>query len=145
MRLPHLLSLALLLIFLSCKREPKAPEAPDWNSMTIELSCIELESADSSPFFAVYLQAGDRKTKVAEINSSCNGITREEFPAYEIPDQAIHAIGGWRAGAGDYFYVVAEEGKIVVYQGEIDEMQETTGYGYQLIATYDGNKFNLIK
>ncbi len=142
MRLYFLISALASVALFSCKNEPKAP---DWNTKTIQLSCAELEGSETAPAFAVYLQVDERKTKIAEINSACNTLAREEMPAYEIPEDAISAIGGWWAGSGDYFYTVAEGEVIAVYQGYADEMQEEPGYHYQRIATYDGKKFNITR
>ncbi|MBX2927346.1 MAG: hypothetical protein KF852_05875 [Saprospiraceae bacterium] len=137
-------ALLLLLFSAACKRDAKPPEeTPDWSAVTIQLTCTQLEGSDDAPLYAVYLQVGDRKTKIAEIHSTCDAITQEEFSAYEIPETAFAAVGGWWAGAGDYFYVIPENGKVLVFQGSADEMQEAPGYNYQAIATYDGKKFSV--
>lgn len=141
----RLVSIALVLTIFACKQDRKSDSPPGWSTTTVQLSCMELEGEETSPRFAIYLQAGERKTKIAEINSTCNGITPDEYPAYEIPPTALSAIGGWWAGAGDYFYAVVEADMVEVYQGFIDEMQEEPGYNYRLIATYDGKKFNLTQ
>ncbi len=134
--------IAVCIAAASCRNDSKVQ---DWSSMNIQLNCEELEGSENSPSFAIYLQVEDRKTKIAEIGSTCNGITREEFESYEIPQTAIDAVGGWWAGAGDYFYTVAEGDVVAVYQGYADEMQEEPGYHYQRIATWDGKKFSVTQ
>jgi hypothetical protein len=136
-------ALLLLLFFAACKRDAKQADTPDWSAINIQLTCTELEGSEHAPLYAVYLQVGDRKTKIAEIHSTCDDITRDEFSAYEIPEAALGAVGGWWAGAGDYFYVIPENDKVTVYQGSADEMQEAPGYNYQVIAAYDGKKFSV--
>ncbi len=128
------------IIFWSCQPEPKKA---DWDPSTTQLLCEDLTVSPESPLFAVYLRVGEQKTKIAEINSSCNNLTIEELVTYEMPAEVLSAIGGWWAGSGDYLYAILENEEVVVYQGYADEMQEVPGYNYRRIASFDGKQFKL--
>ncbi len=132
--------LACTCLFLACKNEPKPV---DWSSKDIRLLCEDAGGTEEAPAFALYLQVDDRKSKVAETASACDVINSEAYATYEIPAEARFAAGGWWAGAGDYYYVIAEGNTLAVYHAAVDEMQEEPGYSYKRIAVYDGSKFRL--
>jgi len=95
------------------------------------------------PSYAVYLQVEDRKVKVAEIAVQCEQLEPANFATYDIPGDALSAVGGWWAGMGDYLYVVQEDTALAVYQGFVDDMQEEPGYQYMRIGTFDGKRFTI--
>lgn len=132
--------LAFACLFSACKNDPKPV---DWSAKDIRLICQDAGSTEEAPAFALYLQVADRKSKVAEISSTCDVIGTEEYAAYEIPAEAKFAAGGWWAGAGNYYYVIAEGNTLAVYHAIADEMQEEPGYSYRRIAVYEGGKFRL--
>jgi hypothetical protein len=140
MRLATAFTLIFSIFFWACQPEPKKP---DWDPTTTQLLCEDLTVEPSSPVYAVYLRVGERKTKIAEINSSCNNLAAEELATYEMPAEVLGAIGGWWAGSGDYIYAVLENNEVVVYQGSADEMQEAPGYNYRRIVSYNGKEFKL--
>lgn len=67
----------------------------------------------------VKVEGGDSQT--------CEKIEEEFYSSYEIPEDAIDACGGWYAGAGDYYYSIKEEGRLVVYYCWVDEMEPDRG------------------
>jgi len=124
----------------ACQSEPKKL---DWDPSTTQLLCENLTIDEATPEYAVYLRIGERKTKIAIIASSCNNLATEELATYQMPSEVLAAIGGWWAGSGDYLYAVLENDEVVVYQGGADEMQESPGYDYRRIASYNGKEFKL--
>ena len=97
----------------------------------VKLICKELgEDSLSIPHFDVLLSADGKETKIKSINA-CREIAKSEYKTYEIPDTAIAACGGWYAGAGDYYYVVMQDGKAVVFEGWQDESQQEKGYHWK--------------
>ncbi len=132
--------LAFACLCSACKNEPKPT---DWSVKDIRLLCQDTGSTEDAPAFAVYLQVDDRKSKVAETSCACEVIAPEAYATYEIPAEARFAAGGWWAGAGNYYYVIAEGNTLVVYHTAVDEMQEEPGYSYRRIAVYDNGKFRL--
>jgi len=107
---------------------------PAVSASNVKLICKELgEDSLSIPHFDVLLSADGKETKIKRING-CGDIARTEYKTYEIPDSAIAACGGWYAGAGDYYYVVMQNGKAVVFEGWQDESQKEKGYHWRQIT-----------
>jgi hypothetical protein len=97
----------------------------------VKLICKELgEDSLNIPHFDVLLSADGTETKIKSINA-CADIAKSAYKTYEIPDTAIAACGGWYAGAGDYYYVVMQDGKAVVFEGWQDESQQEKGYHWK--------------
>ncbi len=97
----------------------------------VKLICKEFgEDSLGIPHFDVLLSADGKETKIKSING-CTDIARTEYKTYEIPDTAVAACGGWYAGAGDYYYVVMQNGKPVVFEGWQDESQQEKGYHWK--------------
>jgi hypothetical protein len=105
---------------------------------SIRLICQPVEPADTlqeMPHSEVFIQIGDSKVKVADIQS-CEIIAPEAFADYQIPANAITAAGGWWAGSGDYIYVVQEGENYLVKQAAMGEEQAADDFGYQTIFTF---------
>ncbi|MEZ4959498.1 MAG: hypothetical protein R2830_06765 [Saprospiraceae bacterium] len=105
---------------------------------TIKFICQPAEepNADTgAPQNEVFVKMGDSRVKVADI-LACESITKDLYEQYQIPANAIDAAGGWWAGAGDYFYVIEENGNYVVKQGQMFEEQEDNSYNYKAILTF---------
>lgn len=106
-------------------------EPPVAATGTIKLICKELgEDSLSIPHFDMLLSADGKETKIKTINA-CAEIARSAYKTYEIPDTAVAACGGWYAGAGDYYFVVLQNGKPVVFEGWQDESQREKGYHWK--------------
>ncbi len=131
------------LLFASCKNEPsrqKGNDSMDKPAQTIEqadvfLLCQEVTGETDAPAYEVFLQLADSKVKVADI-LNCETLTPDAFEQYQIPANGISAVGGWWAGAGDYLYVVEEDGQYVVKQGEMYEGKEDDNFFYKVMAKY---------
>ncbi len=111
-----------------------AVNKPTAAASNVKLICKELgEDSLNIPHFDVLLSAAGKETKIKTING-CGDIARTEYKTYQIPDTAIAACGGWYAGAGDYYYVVMQDGKAVVFEGWQDESQKEKGYHWKQIT-----------
>ena len=100
----------------------------------IKIFCKELgEDSLNIPHFDVLLSTDGKETKIKTINA-CAEIAKSEYKTYEIPDSAIAACGGWYEGASDYYYVVMQDGKAVVFEGWQDESQKEKGYHWKQVA-----------
>lgn len=142
------LPLLLILFVLGCKQDAKnASEdtATDVESadLNVQLVCEDIGSTDERPHFGVYLIVNNSKTKIKEIAVACEALDAGNFVNYEIPTEALAAVGGWWAGAGDYFYARKIGEKVIVYYAGVDEAMAEPGYPYEVIATYENGKFSV--
>lgn len=53
--------------------------------------------------------------------SGCRTLTRSEYLAHDVPDDAISAAAGWFAGGGEEFYASLERETLVVYHRLVEE------------------------
>lgn len=144
----RLFTLLLILFALACKTDVQnasgeassTTESPELN---VQLTCENIGSTDETPHFGVYLIVNNSKTKIKEITATCEAIDASEFANYEIPSEALTAVGGWWAGAGDYFYARRVGENIIVYYAGVDEEMSEPGYPYEVIATYEKGKFSV--
>ena len=101
------------------------------DSMPPGFRCTELPTDSLGiPYYILSLKVNGIESPVDTINN-CGTITRDEYARYEIPTAALDARGGWYAGAGDYYYLVLENGKPVLYAGWQDEMQKDEGFHWE--------------
>ncbi|MES2555484.1 MAG: hypothetical protein V4604_04995 [Bacteroidota bacterium] len=75
----------------------------------------------------------DGKKEIIDTVMACDPIPASNFSQYEIPKTALTACGGWWAGAGDYFYAILKDSKVVVYQGWQDEEQKDNGFHWKAV------------
>jgi len=109
-------------------------EKPAAPAGEVKLLCKSMgEDSLGTPHHDVYLLADGKETKIKGINA-CNEIAKTEYTTYEIPAAAVAACGGWWAGAGDYYYVIMEDGKPAVYEGWQDETQKEKGFHWKKIT-----------
>lgn len=138
------LPLLLILFVLGCKQDAKnSSKDTESADLNVQLLCEDIGSTDEMQHFGVYLVVNNSKTKIKEITVACEAIDAGEFADYEIPAEALAAVGGWWAGAGDYFYARKIGGKVIVYYAGVDEAMATPGYPYGVIATYENGKFSV--
>ena len=101
------------------------------NKPAVWLECkVGAEDSSGNPHADVILFRGGYEQKVASINA-CNEIPKAEYKNYEIPENAITAIGGFWAGLGSYFYLVEKDGVYSVYEGFTEEGQKEKGYHWK--------------
>ena len=143
-----------LLFFLAnifaCKNEPPKTEVlkteKEQPAQVIEQTDVLLicQSSKASaneadvPEHEVFLQLAESKLKVADI-LNCETLAPESYANYQIPKEAISAVGGWWAGAGDYLYVIEENGKYLVRKGGANEQSEAVDFDYKTIASFPKN------
>ena len=68
---------------------------------------------------------------VIDSAQGCGIIDKADYKDKQIPAEAVAACGGWFAGAGDYFYAIEKNGKIVVFKGWQAEEQEDEGFHWE--------------
>lgn len=112
------------------------------SSFEVELQCETVSTDEVAPQSAIYAIVNQNKVKIAN-SSTCAPISPDAYEDYDIPSNALAAVGGWWAGSGGYFYAVEEAGSIVFYQGTLDEMQEEDGFFYQKLAKFEAGHFNV--
>lgn len=120
----------------STSTEPTAAAVID--PTTIKFMCETAETPNDqadAPHHEVYLQMGNSKVKVADI-LNCETLGKDTYEQNQIPANAIAAVGGWWAGAGDYLYIIEEDGKYVVKKGAIAEESENNDFGYKTIMQF---------
>ena len=120
---------SLLLIIGACSQPADGEQQQTDNgaSETPELICKEVRNADEnpeSPLSEVYVKLGDYQLKVADV-TICMSMDTSEYASQNIPDTALSAVGGWWAGAGDYFFLIADGDKYRVMHKAVDEAMET--------------------
>lgn len=134
-----------------CKNETKEPKEGAGTTVQTLTTAIDpsnikflcQSSADpntdaDAPRHEVFLILGSSKIKVADI-LNCEILNKESFEQNQIPATAIAAVGGWWAGAGDYLYVIEEDGNYVVKQGATAEEMTNNDFGYKTIMSFDKN------
>lgn len=92
---------------------------------------ITKNESDENPTSTIELSANGTISPVMKISGYAELIAKADYKSKEIPENALAACGGWWAGAGDYFYVVMSDNKLVIYQGWQDEGQTDEGYHWK--------------
>jgi hypothetical protein len=142
MKILKLSLISTVLLFFACTHNAeKTSEAsnltllsPDNVGLVCEEIPVENEEV-TGPRHLVYFLAMEKEMKVAEIQS-CETISADDYPAYQIPAEALAAVGGWYAGSGDYLYLIQEGENFVVKQAIVDEGVDKPGYEYKTVFSY---------
>jgi|APTNR8051073442_1049403.scaffolds.fasta_scaffold02259_10 hypothetical protein len=109
--------------------------------MNVQLICEATGEDPDNPQNGVFVIINESKTKIADINA-CDQIAPSDYATYDIPKEAVVAVGGWWAGAGDYFYVLRQDAGLTVYHAAVDEAQEVEGYRYLPSVRYQDGRFS---
>lgn len=131
----NLLIFGLISIMFSCTQTNKSEQKTDGNTKVEKLAPklafkeVKKQPDDGFPHFDVFLQQGEKKVPVAQIND-CAGISKANYPQYEIPVKALSACGGWYGGVGDYFYLTESATHWIVMHGWQDEQQTDKSFHY---------------
>ena len=115
------------------KDSAKVSTAPDVSEMrpkVVSLFCRDIGEIEGIPQREVALYL-DEMESVLDTIHACETISPENYVSMEIPAKAISAVGGWFAGAGDYFYAVYEGAGVRIYYGWQDESQDGPGYHWK--------------
>jgi len=89
------------------------------------------EDANGMPHSDIFLTFGNKVAKVDKVTGNADLTDRSNFTENKIPQNALSACGSWWAGAGDYFYVVQEKNKLVIYKGWQAEEQTDRGFHWK--------------
>lgn len=151
--LTFLVFIAMALAFTACGG-PAAPESPDappvpeppapviaptseTNVTGVEFQCRVLRSTDDPSPAAIVMVKVNGQLRPLDTISVCDRIDREAYAQYQIPAEAVAAVGGWWAGGGDYFYALPQGNQVAIFHGWQDEGQEDEGFHYQEVAKLD--------
>lgn len=127
--------LFLSLLFWACQNDSAGDKTPAAASIpVVTLSCTTAtDESTGNPMAEIFLEFGEQKMKIADAGITCEPIVPASYGDFQIPAEAVSACGGWWAGAGDYFYALVKDGKIVVYKGWQAEEQEDEGFHYEVL------------
>ncbi len=130
------------LFFSGCKSDKQADQdaTETDKALNVQLLCEITNENSESPQNGVFIIVNESKTKIADINA-CDKISPEDYSNFDIPKEAVVAVGGWWAGSGDYFYVLRQDDGLTVYHAQVDEAQEVEGYRYLPMVSYQNGRF----
>jgi len=90
----------------------------------------ETSSKEGIPSHSVHLDFNGKKYKLANI-LACESFDKNSYTQHQMPQNTMQAIGGWWAGAGEYFYLNQNpDGSYSVNYGQMYEGKETKLYDY---------------
>lgn len=115
----------------SCEAEKSKEITPK-----LSLVCqVEPSNVEGIPAHSVHLMFNEKKIKLANI-LACETFQAENFEQHQMPRNTMDAVGGWWAGAGEYFYLYKKsDNSYAVNYGQMYEEKETGKYDYtELIA-----------
>jgi len=112
-----------------------APPKTTFHKVT--LTCRDKgEDENGVPQYDVYVKWDSTTQKVGTCNA-CAPLDIQDYYEYDVPREAVAAVGGWFAGSGNYYYAVrTEDDGAKVYGGWQDEGQMEKGdssFHYKLI------------
>lgn len=138
MKALHILSLSLLLGFVSCAIQQKDEtniRIKNTFPQLVSFNCEDMTADETYPKFKITLLM-DGFPYTLDTITSCQNFAPSDFSNYEVPDSALAACGGWFAGSGDYFYATKKENVLQVYYGWQGEEQADEGFNYQVIKEF---------
>lgn len=91
---------------------------------------------------AVHAIIDNQKVKIANV-AVCDSIAAEAYSEYEIPAEALAAVGAWKEESGDYFYALQASEGIAFYRGYQSESTNGDQYHYQRIGLYQDGRLDL--
>ncbi len=89
------------------------------------------EDANGAPHSDIFLNFGKKVAKIDKVTGNADITDPSLYAENKIPKTALSACGAWWAGAGDYFYVVQEKNKLVIYKGWQAEEQTDRGFHWK--------------
>lgn len=111
--------------------------------INVQLLCESTSESEDDPHHAVFAVISDSKAKIAEV-SVCDVIPTDNYAQYQIPADALAAVGGWWAGMGEYIYAQRNsDGSVSFYAGSAGESEEESALAYRNIATYANGSFSV--
>lgn len=143
MRYPYFL-LLLLCFLMGCAPAETDLEAAMKAWSKIQLNCESLSDDRQAPRYAVYGLLEENKIKLAEV-VVCDTLLAVDYEHKNIPAEALTAVGGSRDGYEEYIYAIIEDEKLQLFIGGIGEEDEHDKPLYTPLATYDNDKFKLLR
>jgi hypothetical protein len=111
------LRLLLPFLLLLCGCSPSGDQGHTAQPMKLAAERVD---NGNTPTSDIYLVVGDEKVKVAEA-LACDSLPPAQYGQYDIPEEAINALGCFWAGSGDYFYALRTDEGARVYHGYVGE------------------------
>ncbi len=141
----NIVFLFLAVLLTACQNDPGRQQGGQTGNTTaaiepatVKLVCTPVDEPNmeaDAPKHEVFIQLGDQRIKIADI-LNCQDIEPALFEQYQIPSDALSAVGGWWAGAGDYLYVEQKGDLFIVKQGDMNEGKTNNDYGYKTVMTF---------
>lgn len=78
-----------------------------------------------TPSSTLYIVINGEKQKVTEVSGALHTVGRDEFAENEIPSEALDACHS-HYGGSSYFYVIATESGVAIYEGGPNEESEAS-------------------
>ena len=134
-------ALIILVIFLfgwTCFAQKNAVDSAKDPLPKIWLECDEtIFDEQGIPKTNVILFIEGQDSRIVGETTGCDQIDQEDFENFDIPSNALSGLGGWFAGAGDYYYVVYDQKKnaVRIFHGWQDELQADDGYHWEIHKT----------
>ncbi len=89
------------------------------------------EDANGTPYSDIFLNFGKKIAKIDKVTGNADITDPNLYAKNKIPKTALSACGSWWAGTGDYYYVVQEKNKLVIYKGWQAEEQTDRGFHWK--------------
>jgi hypothetical protein len=89
------------------------------------------EDTNGTPYSDIVLSFGKKVAKIDKVAGNADITDQSLYAENKIPKTALSACGSWWAGAGDYYYVVQEKNKLVIYKGWQAEEQTDKGFHWK--------------
>lgn len=89
------------------------------------------EDANGTPSSDIFLTFGKKVAKIDKVTGNVDITDPSLYAENKIPKTVLSACGSWWAGAGDYFYVIQEKNKLVIYKGWQAEEQTDKGFHWK--------------
>ncbi len=75
------------------------------------------DSLDISPLSQIGIVVNGKEYEISKVPGEGGIIEKSDFMNNNVPATAISACSSWWAGSGDWFYVIQEANKVIVYKG----------------------------
>ena len=130
-----------ILLLTACQTDPPTNE-DNGSSPTVQLQCSSSSSNDQLPNYAVYAIAGYNKVKISNLKA-CDSIPKAQFADFDIPNNAINAVGSKRDDGLSCVYTIANNDTILFYRAESLEPEMNDELIYHPIGLFANGAFEL--
>ncbi len=110
--------------------------ATDANTTAKAQFVIDVTGDESEPKSMISVVIDGKKTLIKEITGKAESYSEKQFEKYGVPTNALAACGCWWAGQGKYYYLIANEKNIEVYEGwQEEEVSTKEGFHWEKIKS----------